>query len=230
LATYVLVHGSSQGGWIWQKVAAGLRAAGHVVYHPSLDGCGERQGSLRPGITLDTHGTEIARLLFYEDLKDVILVGTSSGGMVIQRAAEQVPDRVGRLVYIDALAPMPGESTSIINSSEPPPETQLAQPLSDRSRNLIRAEYDPELAEWAIPRFTAQPRAALHDPVDLKEFWSRSWKVVLRCTRSFAPSEAHQRRTAEHFGGSYAEIDAGHFPMLSHSAEITRYLIERDRA
>lgn len=228
MATYVLVHGSSQGGWIWQKVATGLRAEGHLVYHPSLEGCGERQGSLRPGITLETHAAEIAGLLFYEDLSDVILVGTSSGGMVIQRAAEQAPGRIGRLVLIDALAPLPGEATSIINSSAPPPESVVGIPLSDRSRDAMRSEYDPELAEWAIARFTAMPRAALHDPVDLKDFWSRQWNAdVLRCTHSFAPPEAHQRRTAERLGGSYAEIDAGHFPMLSHPAEITQYLLER---
>src|SRR5246127_1969192 len=43
MATYVLVHGSNQGGWIWQPTANRLRAAGHQVYAPSLDGCGERK-------------------------------------------------------------------------------------------------------------------------------------------------------------------------------------------
>src|SRR3954470_932453 len=103
MATYVLVHGSWQGGWIWKFVAEKLRAAGHVVYTPSLDGCGERNHALRAGITLDTHGQEIADLMFYEDLHEVILVGTSSGGMVILRAAELARDRIGRLAFVDAL-------------------------------------------------------------------------------------------------------------------------------
>src|SRR5205809_5348159 len=93
MATYVLVHGSYQGGWIWQLVARRLQAAGHLVYHPSLDGCGERKGNLRRGITTESHADEIAQLLFFEDLKDVVLVGTSSGGMVACRAAELMPDR-----------------------------------------------------------------------------------------------------------------------------------------
>ena len=119
MATFVLVHGSFQGGWIWQRVAAGLRAAGHLVYHPSLDGCAERKGALRPGITLDSQGTEIGNLLFYEDLSEVILVGTSSGGMVVCRAAEIEPERIRRLVFIDALVPMPGELVQEINSRLP---------------------------------------------------------------------------------------------------------------
>ena len=67
MATFVLVHGSYQGGWIWQPVANRLRTAGHQVYAPSLDGCGERKGTVRPGITTETHADEIAQLLFYED-------------------------------------------------------------------------------------------------------------------------------------------------------------------
>ena len=110
MATFVLVHGSFQGGWIWQHAANRLRAAGHRVYAPSLDGCGERKGTVRPGITTETHADEIAQLLFYEDLKDVVLVGTSSGGMVVCRAAELMRDRVGRLVFVDALALFDGES------------------------------------------------------------------------------------------------------------------------
>jgi alpha-beta hydrolase superfamily lysophospholipase len=42
MATYVLLHGAYQGGWIWQPVATRLRATGHTVYAPTLDGCGER--------------------------------------------------------------------------------------------------------------------------------------------------------------------------------------------
>ena len=74
MATYVLVHGAYQGGWIWKPVAQRLRAAGHEVYAPTLEGCGERHDQIRPGITVGTHAHEVARLLFYEDLEHVVLV------------------------------------------------------------------------------------------------------------------------------------------------------------
>jgi pimeloyl-ACP methyl ester carboxylesterase len=114
MATYVLVHGSFQGGWIWQPVANRLRAAGHQVYAPSLDGCGERKGQMRPGITTETQADEVAQLLFYEDLKDVVLVGTSYGGMVACRAAELMRERIGRLVFVDALTLFDGEKVADI--------------------------------------------------------------------------------------------------------------------
>src|SRR6267143_4374113 len=100
MATYVLIHGAYQGGWIWKSVATRLRAAGHLVFAPSLDGCAERRQVVRAGITVGTHAREVAQLLFYEDLTDVVLVGTSSGGMVIVKAAELARDRIGRLVFV----------------------------------------------------------------------------------------------------------------------------------
>jgi 4-hydroxy-2-oxoheptanedioate aldolase len=84
MATYGLLHGSNQGGWIWQPTANRLRAAGHQVYAPSLDGCGERKGQMRPGISAETQADEVAQLMFYEDLKDVVLVGTSNQWVIKQ--------------------------------------------------------------------------------------------------------------------------------------------------
>src|SRR4030095_4688248 len=108
MATYVLVHGAYQGGWIWKPVVDRLRAAGHQVYAPSLEGCAERHHLVRPGITVATHAQEIAQLMFYEDLERVVLVGTSSGGMVICKAAELARDRIARLAVVGALAVLAG--------------------------------------------------------------------------------------------------------------------------
>jgi len=228
MATYVLVHGSWQGGWIWKSVATTLHAAGHMVYHPSLDGCGERAPSLRADITLDSAGGEIAGLLFYEDLNDVILVGTSSGGMVVARAAELARDRIQRLVFIDALAPLPGETVAEINGRAPTRLTELTTglPPEEVARQAFAEVEPPSLRAWAAARYTPHPLALTEDAVDLRDFWSQAWQVdVLRCARSRVPMEAHQRRTAERLGGTYQEIDAGHYPMLTHPDEVSQYLL-----
>ena len=39
---WVLVHGAWHGGWCWRRVAEALRAAGDVVFAPTLMGLGER--------------------------------------------------------------------------------------------------------------------------------------------------------------------------------------------
>ena len=229
MTTYVLLHGSYQGGWIWQPVGKRLAAAGHTVYRPTLDGSAERKANLRPELTLRAHGAEIAELFFYEDLSDVVLVGTSIGGMVACQAAELAPDRVLRLVFIDALVPLTGESVSTINSRPAyDPGVVVYGPRPSEARGKVYADLPPDVQEWALARYTQQAVRPTDDPVDLKEFWSRSWRVdVLRCTRSAAPPAAHQKRTAEKLNGTYAELDAGHYPMLSHPEEIARYLLDR---
>jgi pimeloyl-ACP methyl ester carboxylesterase len=218
MATYVLIHGAYQGGWIWGPTAARLRAAGHLVHAPSLDGCGERRHQLRPGITVDTQATEIAELMFYEDLHDVVLCGTSAGGMVLCRAAEMARRRIGRIVFVDALALFDGERVAeIVNRPTPRVTTELGvAPSREDAENRSFADLKPDLRAFALDRYTPHPIAALEDRVSLKSFWDLPWQAtVIRCRRAANPPEAHQRRNAEKLGGEYLEIDTGHYPMLS---------------
>jgi pimeloyl-ACP methyl ester carboxylesterase len=229
MATYVLIHGAYQGGWIWGPTAARLRGAGHLVFAPSLDGCGERRHAMRAGISVDTHAAEIADLLFYEDLHDVVLAGTSSGGMVLCRAAELARDRIGRIVFVDALALMDGERVSeIVNRPTPRVTTETAvAPSREDAENRSFADLAPDKRAFALARYTPHPIAALEAPVSLKSFWSQKWRAtVIRCLRAANPPEAHQRRTAERLGAPYHEIDAGHYPMLSHPDLLAPLLFE----
>jgi pimeloyl-ACP methyl ester carboxylesterase len=123
MATYVLIHGAYQGAWIWKPIVTRLRDAGQVAHALTLDGCAERAHLLRRGITVGTHAHEVAQFLFYEDLANIVLVGTSSGGMVVQKAAELARDRIGWLVFVDALALMPGERVDDIVKRATPNET-----------------------------------------------------------------------------------------------------------
>jgi pimeloyl-ACP methyl ester carboxylesterase len=229
MANFVLLHGAYQGGWIWRQVAARLAAAGHSVHAPSLDGCAERRHQLRPGITTESQATEIAELLFYEDLSDVVLVGTSAGGMVLCRTAELARERIRRLVFVDALALFDGERIrDIVSHSTPRVATALATgPSREDAEARMFADLDPDLRAWAIARYTPHPIAAMEEPVVLKSFWSETWPAtVIRCRRSANPPETHQRRTAERLAARYVELDTGHYPMLSRPDELTRLLIE----
>jgi pimeloyl-ACP methyl ester carboxylesterase len=227
MATFVLVHGAFQGGWIWQHVANRMRAARHQVYAPSLDGCGERKGTVRPGITTETHADEIAQLLFYEDLKDVVLVGSSSGGMVVCRAAELARDRVARLALVDALALFGGERLrDIVTSSTSVMGELTAEPAPGDAANRMFADLDPARRAWALGRYTPHPIAIYDQPVKLDSFWTQSWKAsVIWCRRAPNPGEAHQRRAADRLKATWAELDTGHYPMLSMPEELTKMLV-----
>jgi pimeloyl-ACP methyl ester carboxylesterase len=227
VATYLLIHGAYQGGWIWRLVVERLRAAGQVVLAPTLDGCAERRHALRPGITNSTHADEVAQLMFYEDLRDVVLVGTSAGGMVISRAAETAAERIGRLVFVDALALLPGERIADIVKRPAPMKTEVATgPTPADAEARMFADLEPGLRAWALARYTLHPVAAMDAPMELKDFWERRWQAtVIRCRRAANPPEAHQRRTAERLQAPYFELDTGHYPMLSEPDELTRLLL-----
>ena len=227
MADIVLVHGAYQGGWIWQRVVARLTAGGHRVFAPSLDGCAERRQTLRPGITTETHGAEIADLLFFEDLRDVVLVGTSSGGMVVCSAAERARERIGRLVFADALALLDGECIGDIVNRTARVTTELASgPTREDAAGRMFASLEEPTRSWALDRYTPHPVAAMDDRVKLPGFWGQSWKAsVIWCRRAPNPGEAHQRRAAQKLGAAWHELDTGHYPMLTAAEELARLIV-----
>ncbi|HVI35180.1 MAG TPA: alpha/beta fold hydrolase, partial [Gaiellales bacterium] len=104
------MHGAWGGGWAWKKVIPLLRAAGHDVHAPTATGLGDRVHLAGPAVDLDTHITDCANVLAFEDLTEVTLVGWSYGGMIITGVAGRVPERLAQLVYLDALVPADGEN------------------------------------------------------------------------------------------------------------------------
>ena len=108
--TYVLVHGAWHSSQSWARVVPLLGASGRRVVTPTLTGYGETRHLLSPDTGLGTHTADVVRLLVEEDLRDVVLVGHSYAGMVISAVANEVPERIARLVYLDAMVPVDGES------------------------------------------------------------------------------------------------------------------------
>jgi len=106
----VAVHGAWAGGWHFKKIAPILEAKGWKVYRPSLSGLGEHFNTASRDIGLATHIDDIVNFILFEDLHDVILLGHSYGGMVITGVADRVPERIARLIYLDASLPENGES------------------------------------------------------------------------------------------------------------------------
>jgi pimeloyl-ACP methyl ester carboxylesterase len=108
--TIVFVHGAWGGGWQFHKVQPLLEEAGHIVYRPTMTGLGERVHLAGPEVGLSTHIEDIVNVLEFEDLREIVLVGHSYGGMVIAGVADRVPERIARLVYFEAIVPEDGES------------------------------------------------------------------------------------------------------------------------
>jgi len=110
MSTFVLVAGGWRGGWTFTSIARTLRGLGHEVFTPTLTGLGERIHLAYARPNLDTHIMDVANVLRFENLTDVILCGHSYAGMVVSGVADQLPERLSALVYVDAFVPGDGDA------------------------------------------------------------------------------------------------------------------------
>ncbi len=235
MATFVLVHGGGHGGWCYQPVARRLQEAGHVVYAPSLTGLGERAHLLGPHVDLHLHCRDVAALVHYEDLRDVILVGHSYGGMVITGAADLVADRIGKLVYLDAANPVNGQSLldvagPIIEAVRPMGEVVDGVELVLLPAPGAGAFYgvtDPEDLAWMDERLTPQPWACFEQRLDLKDEDALGaipqYHVVCTSTLLTRDPELMAEARAE---GRLWDIDTGHDLMITEPDAVTEALEE----
>ena len=110
MATFLIAHGAWSAGWAWKKMRPRLRERGHELWTPTYTGLGERVHLASSDVKLDTHIEDVVKVFEFEDLRDVILVGHSYGGMVATGVADRIPDRISQVIYLDAFVPRNGES------------------------------------------------------------------------------------------------------------------------
>lgn len=113
----VIVHGAWGGSWAFKEVDAILTSKGYTVYRPSLTGLGERVHLGNAGVNLSTHINDVVNTFLFEELKDVILIGHSYGGMVITGVQDSIPDRIKHLIYLDAF--IPDNNESVVSMGDP---------------------------------------------------------------------------------------------------------------
>jgi pimeloyl-ACP methyl ester carboxylesterase len=224
MATYVLVHGGGHGGWCYQRVARLLRAAGHEVVTPTLSGLGERSHLMGPGIDLDTHITDVVNVLRYDDLRDVILVGHSYGGMVVTGVADRATDRIGRLVYLDAANPVNNQSLVDVSG----PVIEAVRPhgrvvdgvelvlLPDPEIVKLYGVTDPDDIAWMTDRLTPHPWVCFEQKLRLTNedaLWAiPQYHIVCTSTLATRDRELMGKARAD---GRLWDIDTGHDLMIT---------------
>lgn len=226
--TYVLVHGAWGGGWTYRTIDSMLTAAGQRVYRPTLTGLGERVHLGTPDVGLSTHITDIVNVLLFENLRNVVLVGHSYGGMVVTGVAERVPERIRHLVFIDALVPEDGES--LLTASR---GTKL-EGFARRSVDSARGGYIvPTWVAARAPRPTdvRQPVLTFTEPVSFKNPAARRIPATYILTVEPGRAEADDDfaafgQRAKSRGWRYRVLRANHLPERSAPLELTALLRE----
>ena len=235
MATYVLVHGGAHGGWCYQRVAPILRAAGHEVYTPTMTGLGERSHLVGPDVDLDLHIRDICAVVQYEDLRDVILVGHSYGGMVITGVADRSADRIGRIVYLDAATPVNDQSLvdvagPIIEVTRPAGQVvdgvELVL-LPGPDAGLMYGVTDPKDLAWMADRLSGHPWKCFEQKLALTNeaaLWATPQYHIV-CASTVATRDRQQMAEARAAGRLW-EIDTGHDLMITEPQAVADALIQ----
>jgi len=230
--TFVLVHGAYHGAWCWKPVARRLRALGHEVYTPTLTGLGERSHLIGMRPTLETFIEDVAQVLRYEDLSDVVLVGHSFAGAVISALADRMPEKLSQLVYLDAQVLLSGQSAA---DNAPPDVIETYKRRALASGNLSipcpavenYGIVEPEMAKGVRSRVTPHPCQTYFDRLELKHPLGNGLPATyIAVTPLFRNTERSRDVARAQPGWNYLEMASGHDAMLLAPDAVTSLLDE----
>ena len=220
---FVIVHGAWGGSWAFRQVDSLMSDQGCTVYRPSLTGLGERVHLASSATSLSTHITDVVNTILFEDLRDIILVGHSYGGMVITGVADSIPERIRKLVYLDAMVPKDGESVMAI-----------MDPKGEGIARMIRGDFlvPPWVkADQKPPKDVPHPLKSFTESISLTNDKLKDIPVTYILTvdpgknaseDNFAPSAAR----AKERGWEVWQMSADHNPQWSAVKELVQLLLK----
>jgi pimeloyl-ACP methyl ester carboxylesterase len=234
LPPIVLVHGAWGGAWVWRRVLAPLRAAGHEVHALTLTGDGDRAHLRQRGITLAQHVADVVAAVQAEELSDLVLVGHSYGGMVITGAADRLlqhdAQAVRHLVYVDAMVPLPGEGWGDQHS----PELVAARTAAAEANDFALPAPDPADfgisgadRDWLLRRHVPHPFGPYREALPFDgQRWAGLRRSFIDCTQPAYPTIAAMRERVRALPGfTVVEMPTGHFPMVTQPQALVRLLL-----
>lgn len=243
--TFVLIHGTWHSGWAWQEVVDCLSSKGHRAHAPTLVGHGP--GATRLGITHRDCVSSVVDYIRQRSLLDIILVGHSCGGTVVQKVAEQIADRVKRAVFLnalilndeqcvfdllppvflDALKPK-GNGHPATSTSDG--EMQILAPAGwETWRDNFIQDAPESLARSTWEQLSGEPNQVNVDRLDLKQFYSMPISksfIFCRQDRAMPPGYFHPGMSSRLGALRLIEMEGSHEVMFTRPAELADKMIE----
>ena len=220
--SFVLVHGAYHGGWCWKRVADVLRSRGHSVTTPTQTGVGERSHLLSESVTLSVFIDDIVNHLIWEDLTGVVLVGHSLGGIIITGVADAVPERLAKLIYLDAVILENGEALFDVFPKEVV-EARLEAANETSGGFTIPASpaasygiFDPADVAFVEGRLTPHPVATCRNPLMINNPAGNGLPTnYIKCIDPvYEPVKVFHQRARE-AGWPISDLAAGHDAMVT---------------
>jgi len=230
MATFLLVHGAWHGGWCWRRVSDLLEKQGHKVFAPTMTGLGERSHLLDARINLATHIADIVNVIKWEKLEDIVLVGHSYGGVIISGVAEQMPQSIGSIVFLDAFVPASGDSLST-KASQPvreaiaalAPKGELA--IKPVAAAVFRVNENDRV--WVDAMCTPHPLTTFTDKITLTGAHERIAKKAYIRAKGYpsVPFDGFCERLKADSTWRVYELPSGHDAMVDMPERLSEILV-----
>lgn len=229
---FVFVHGAWHGGWCWRDVAAVLRTAGHQVFTPTMTGLGERAHLLNAQVGLSTFIDDIAAVILSEELDNVVLVGHSFGGHVINGVADRMPQLLRQLIYLDGLVVQHGQSA--LSIMPPAVQAERARTMDAEGLRMTIPSpdqfglSDPAQLAWVMRQLTPHPLKGYTEPLQLQHPLGNGLpKTYIAVTDPWYPPLAELRQwVRSQPDWDWRELAACHNAMVSAPLALASLLME----
>ena len=234
--TFVLVHGAWQGPYVWSTVKAKLESKGQKVIVVELPGHGS-DTTPPVALTIGAYRDKVVAAINKTSGK-VILVGHSMGGVVISAVAEQIPNRIKKLVYVGAFLPANGQSLldlafqdaeSLLGPSLIPSADQLTLDI-DRKKviSIFCQDASEENKSLVLSQFRVEPAIPFTNKAVLT---ANNFGNVDKCYISTLQDHAigvslqNKMLNAAHITKVYP-INSSHCPFLSKPDELVNIFLD----
>jgi pimeloyl-ACP methyl ester carboxylesterase len=234
MTTFLLVHGAWHGAWCWYKLVPRLKELGHSVVAPDLPGMGRDRTPVNR-VSLAMWRDHVCGIV--DSLPgEIVLVGHSRGGIVLNEVAQHRPDRIRTLVYLCAFLLRDGECLfDLAGSDESSLVPQNMVMSNDRSFSTIRDEalrdaFYGECSDedFALAQLSVQPEPTVPLATAVKvsaENFGRVPRIYIECLRDRAiPIALQQRMHAASPCQRVFRLDTDHSPFFSRPDELASLL------
>jgi pimeloyl-ACP methyl ester carboxylesterase len=163
----------------------------------------------------------VTGVLEMEDLRDVVLIAHSYGGMVATGVADRARERIAQLIYLDAFVPHDGQSLFDLQPADARARMrELARTDGEGWRlppTQMPADTPDADVAWASGRRRPQPIRTFEQPLRLAGNAAPPPRSYIYCRRS-APADVFRQfaeRAQRESGWRYFEVDASHNPHIT---------------
>lgn len=231
--TVLLVHGWSCDHAFMAPLAAHFARRSARVISVDMRGHGRSPAGDR-GFSVPELGQDLGALMAELDLRDVILIGHSMGGVWALAATAVQPDRIATLAMLDsAVAVPPGTAEQIGQFAAALRGDDWRQLREETIRSYVIPESNPRLVRWAVERtsrtsqeVTAGTVAGISEYVEAgADADLRRWAGPLLFIGTQAPLADYRRlRELVPTADIGQVVDSGHFIQLEVPEQVTAML------